>query len=209
MDFILARFRPKKLFINGDARIEGNYQEILEQARRTGTAVLLPEAGEKLVKQGNAESDAESDTELTVVSGAVQTAEQGGGSVNDGSLVLRYRHGRRAFLFPGDIEKKREAVLIGQGRELTADVLLAPHHGSSTSSSAALLDAVAPSLIIVSAGRDGEKHFPAPKNLAVWTERGIPAAVTRTQGTISCETDGEQLRCLDFQNNQPLLPPQS
>ncbi|MCI5122248.1 MAG: hypothetical protein D3908_13885, partial [Candidatus Electrothrix sp. AUS4] len=81
------------------------------------------------------------------------------------------------------------------------DVLLAPHHGSSTSSSAAFLDAVAPSLIIVSAGRYGKKHYPAPENLAAWTEQGIPVVVTRDRGAISCKTDGEQLRCVDVQGN--------
>lgn len=190
MDFILARFRPKQLFINGDSRIEGNYQEIIDLARDLGTAIILPEDGEKIVQQG--------DTDLTVVSGAVQATQKGHGSVNDASLVLRYRHGNSSFFFPGDIEKKKEAVLLAQAYDLTADVLLAPHHGSSTSSSPAFLDAVAPSLIIVSAGKSGKKYFPASKNLAAWKKRDTPVVVTRNQGTIRCDTDGEQLRCLDF-----------
>jgi competence protein ComEC len=195
MDFILARFRPKKLFINGDPRIEGNYQEIIDQAVRQGTAVILPASGdtiEKIEKYG--------DAELIILSGAVQTVratQQGRGSVNDASLVLRYRHGKRSFLFPGDIEKEKEAALLAKKVDMTADVLLAPHHGSSTSSSSAFIKAVAPALIIVSAGKD-RKYFPAPANLAAWEEQGIPVAVTGDQGTISCATDGDELRCLDF-----------
>ncbi|RWX44437.1 ComEC/Rec2-related protein, partial [Candidatus Electrothrix communis] len=50
MDFILAHFRPKKLFINGDSRIEGNYQEIIDQAVRQGTEVVLPESGDKIAE---------------------------------------------------------------------------------------------------------------------------------------------------------------
>jgi competence protein ComEC len=195
MDFILARFRPKKLFVNGDPRIEGNYQEIIDQAVRQGTAVIRPASGytmEKIEKYGEAA--------LTILSGAVQTVratQQGRGSVNDASLVLRYRHGKRAFLFPGDIEKAKEAVLLEKQVDMTADVLLAPHHGSSTSSSSVFIKAVAPALIIVSAGKD-RKYFPAPINLAAWEEQGIPVAVTGDQGTISCTTDGDELRCLDF-----------
>jgi competence protein ComEC len=190
MDFILAHFRPKKLFVNGDSHVEGNYQEIIDQAVRQGTEVVLPKSGSKIAEHG--------DAELKILGGAVQTGEQGRFSVNDASLVLRYRHGSRSFLFPADISKKKEAMLLEQGYDVSADILLAPHHGSSTSSSPAFIDAVDPALIIVSAGKYGKKHYPAPKNLAAWTEQGIPVAVTREQGTISCATDGEEVRCLDF-----------
>ncbi|WLE97812.1 MAG: DNA internalization-related competence protein ComEC/Rec2 [Candidatus Electrothrix communis] len=190
MDFILAHFRPKKLFINGDSRIEGNYQEIIDQAVRQGTEVVLPESGDKIAELA--------DMNLEISGGAVQVGEQGRLSVNDASLVLRYRHGSRAFLFPADIGKKKEAILLEQGHDLSADVLLAPHHGSSTSSSPAFIDAVDPALIIVSAGKYGKKYYPTPANLAAWTEQGIPVVVTRDQGTISCATDGEELRCFNF-----------
>jgi competence protein ComEC len=89
-------------------------------------------------------------------------------------------------------------MLLEQGHDLSADVLLAPHHGSSTSSSSAFIDAVDPALIIVSAGKYGKKYYPTPANLAAWTERGIPVVVTWDQGTISCATDGDGLRCVDF-----------
>ncbi|MCI5138776.1 MAG: ComEC/Rec2 family competence protein, partial [Candidatus Electrothrix sp. AR1] len=190
MDFILAHFRPKKLFINGDSHIEGNYQEIIDQAVRQGTEVVLPESGYKVAEIN--------DMNLEISGGAVQAGEQGRLSVNDASLVLRYRHGSRAFLFPADIGKKKESILVAKKIDLTADVLLAPHHGSSTSSSAAFLDAVDPALLIVSAGKNGKKYYPTPANLAAWTERGVPVVVTRDQGTISCATDGDGLRCLDF-----------
>ncbi|MCI5140840.1 MAG: MBL fold metallo-hydrolase [Candidatus Electrothrix sp. ATG1] len=190
MDFILTHFRPKKLFINGDPRVEGKYQEIINQAEQLGIAVLVPRTGENIVEQ--------EDTEVTILSGAEQTTGQSRGSVNDTSLVLRYRYRKQAFLFPGDISNKKEKVLLEQQTDLTADVLLAPHHGSSTSSSPAFISAVDPQLIVISAGRYGKKYYPAPVNLAVWSERRIPVAVTREHGTISCETDGNQLRCLDF-----------
>ncbi len=192
MDFILARFHPKRLFINGDSRIEGNYQEILDQAGQQGVKVVLPNSGYEVLKQDN--------VELRILSGAVKAGKRGGGDVNDASLVLRYQHGRRAFLFPADIGKKKERVLLEKRVDMRADVLLAPHHGSSTSSSAGFLDAVEPGLIIVSAGngKRSKKHYPAPVNRGVWAERKIPFAVTREQGTVRCETDGEALRCLDW-----------
>ncbi|WPD21411.1 MAG: DNA internalization-related competence protein ComEC/Rec2 [Candidatus Electrothrix scaldis] len=199
MDFILAHFRPRQLFINGDSRIEGNYQEIIDQAKRLGIAVVVPRSGEKLQEDHNAV--------LRVVGGGGQGKRQSWESVNDASLVLRYQHGQRSFLFPADIGKQKERELIRQGPLLVADVLLAPHHGSSTSSSATFLDAVDPSLIVVSAGKYGKKHYPSPGNLTAWTERGLPVLITRAEGAISCETDGEELSCLDFRGEQQFLLP--
>lgn len=149
--------------------------------------MVFPQSGEKIVAHGN--------EELEILSGAEQTTRR---SVNDASLVLRYRHRERSFLFPADISKKQEAALLTRHIDLAADVLLAPHHGSRTSSSDAFLDAVDPALIIVSAGKYGKRYYPAPVNLAVWKERGIVVAVTREQGTISCETGRGQLCCVDF-----------
>ncbi|MCI5148923.1 MAG: DNA internalization-related competence protein ComEC/Rec2, partial [Candidatus Electrothrix sp. MAN1_4] len=192
MDFILARFQPKTLFINGAPRIKGKYQDILEQAQQQGIEIILPEAGYEIMKQANAD--------LQIISGAVSKGETGKGArgdVNDASLVLRYQHGKHSFLFPGDISRKKETVLLTQQRNVKADVLLAPHHGSNTSSSAGFIDAVNPALILVSAGRYGKKYYPGSNNLAAWTKRKIPFAVTRDQGTIRCATDGDQLNCLN------------
>jgi competence protein ComEC len=192
MDFILARFCPKQLFINGDPQIEGKYPDILKQAVRQGIEIILPESGYEMMKQG--------DAALTFLSGAVEIGQGEKGDVNDASLVLRYQHGQRALLFPADIGKERERGLLTGKIHLQADVLLSPHHGSSTSSSDGFLDAVDPGLIVVSAGsgKRDKKHYPALVNLRAWAEREIPFVVTRKQGTISCTTDGQALRCLDW-----------
>ena len=65
-------------------------------------------------------------------------------------------------------------------RSLKADVLLVPHHGSKTSSSAAFLDAVQPQLALVQAGYRNRFGHPAP---AWWraTRARHPAGATRPQ----------------------------
>ena len=190
MDFILARFQPKTVFINGDPRTEGKYQDILEQAEQQGIEIILPEAGDEIMKQAN--------VDLRIISGAVKAGKGARGDVNDASLVLRYQHGKRSFLFPGDISRNKEKVLLEKRDDIRADVLLAPHHGSNTSGSADFINAVDPALILVSAGRYGKKYYPGSRNLAAWTERKIPFAVTRDHGTIRCATDGNQLNCVDY-----------
>ncbi|HSO45127.1 MAG TPA: DNA internalization-related competence protein ComEC/Rec2, partial [Rhodoferax sp.] len=79
------------------------------------------------------------------------------------SCALRIGNGRQTALLAGDIEQAQEAQLLARNLggapgpnhptgNLQADVLLVPHHGSKTSSSAAFLDAVQPRLALVQTG---------------------------------------------------------
>jgi competence protein ComEC len=91
------------------------------------------------------------------------------------SCVLRIEdaHGRSALL-TGDAEAPQEASMLrDEGDALKADVLLVPHHGSRTSSSAAFLDAVAPQVAVVQAAYRSRFGHPAPDVMARYAERGI------------------------------------
>ncbi len=191
MDFVLTHFQPKQLYINGDQRSEGNYTEIIEQARQQGVTITVPEAGDILVQ------DKKTDFQLAVL-GMNGLPIAPNGQINDRCLVLKYTHARRAFLFPADISTRSEAVLVSQHTPLSADVLLAAHHGSATSNSPSFLGAVDPSIIIVSAGKNGQAHYPAPKNNALWKQKEIQINITRDQGTITCTTDGRDLQCRGY-----------
>jgi len=89
------------------------------------------------------------------------------------SCVLRISNGAQTALLTGDIEQKQEALLLASGSSLKANVLLVPHHGSKTSSSAVFLDAVAPQIALVQAGYRNRFGHPAPPVLARYEERKI------------------------------------
>jgi competence protein ComEC len=79
---------------------------------------------------------------------------------NARSCTLRIAAAGGAVLLPGDIEAAQEAELVARyGAGLRADVLLAPHHGSGTSSTPAFLDAVRPRIAIFQVGyRNRYRH---------------------------------------------------
>jgi competence protein ComEC len=89
------------------------------------------------------------------------------------SCVLRISNGEGTVLLAGDLEQPQEARLVATHAPLRADVLLVPHHGSKTSSSAAFLDAVHPSLALVQAGYRNRFGHPAAPVIERYRERQI------------------------------------
>ncbi|MCS6800049.1 MAG: DNA internalization-related competence protein ComEC/Rec2 [Myxococcota bacterium] len=120
-------------------------------------------------------------------------------SLNDDSLVLRVRFGRRAFLFPGDVEVDGERSLLRTAAHaLRADVLKVPHHGSRTSSSAAWLATVRPTLAVISAGRANRHGHPHPEVLRRLREAGADVLQTALHGGIVVTTDGDRLEAITW-----------
>jgi competence protein ComEC len=90
------------------------------------------------------------------------------------SCTLRISNGQQTALLAGDIEQAQEARLVAADRiNLRADVLLMPHHGSKTSSSADFLDAVQPRIALVQAGYRNRFGHPVPSVLVRYAERQV------------------------------------
>ena len=90
------------------------------------------------------------------------------------SCVLRISDGRQTALLVGDIEQAQEARLAAQQpQNLRAQLLLVPHHGSKTSSSAAFLDAVQPQWALAQTGYRNRFGHPAAAVLQRYAERQI------------------------------------
>lgn len=110
--------------------------------------------------------------------------------VNDESLVLRVRFGRRSFLFLGDVERAGEAALVAG--DVRADVVKVAHHGSRTSSTEALVRAVGARVAVVSCGWENRYGHPHPEALAAWD--GVRVYRTDLDGSVRVRTDGQGLR---------------
>ena len=82
-------------------------------------------------------------------------------SSNHNSCVVRVSDGTRSVLITGDIDKVAEQSLVDNAsQQLTADVLIAPHHGSKTSSSENFIRSVAPDFVVFTVGFMNQWDFP-------------------------------------------------
>ena len=113
--------------------------------------------------------------------------------VNNDSLVLKLTYGDVRILFTGDIGRKVELKLVESGKDLRAEIVKVPHHGSKTSSSPEFLDAVRPQYAIFSLGQRNRYRFPSKAVVERYRERGCHILRDRIGWVLSdCGTDGRR-----------------
>ncbi|MES2884113.1 MAG: DNA internalization-related competence protein ComEC/Rec2 [Pseudomonadota bacterium] len=111
---------------------------------------------------------------------------------NNGGCVLRVETGSHAALLPADIERDAEARLLRDNPgALKADVLLAAHHGSRTSSTPAFVEAVNPEVVIFSAGYANSYRHPRPEVVTRYQRLGSAMHMTGHEGALTLHIDPE------------------
>lgn len=113
---------------------------------------------------------------------------------NDDSIVLEIRFGGASIVLPGDIGREIEDAIAAKFEPAGFRVLKAAHHGSATSSSAEFLDALRPTAVLFSCGRDNVFGHPAPQVVRRYEQRGAAIFRTDQDGAIGLETDGKWVK---------------
>ena len=106
---------------------------------------------------------------------------------NASSCVLRVRGAHHTLLLTGDVDARSEAALLARGLG-PADVAVAAHHGSATSSTRAWVDRLAAAHVIVQAGAWNRHGHPAPEVAARWTRAGTRLWRTDRDGAILAQS---------------------
>ena len=112
---------------------------------------------------------------------------------NDYSVIIKATCGDTSFLFTGDAEKTSEKEMLSANTDLRADVLKVGHHGSTTSSSKAFLDAVNPSYAVISCGRDNDYGHPHKEIIQELSRRGITIYRTDELSSVIAYSDKENI----------------
>jgi competence protein ComEC len=149
--YIIEHFGPREFWYSGEKLDFPCFRELMRLLEAKGVRRRTPAE----LKEGREISGANVEI-FHPVEGLLSRRS------NDNSLVMRVSSGGTSFLFPGDLEAAGEQLLISRsGSKLKSDVLLAPHHGSRSSSSKPFLEAVNPRACIISSGQGNPFGFPS------------------------------------------------
>jgi competence protein ComEC len=174
---ILENFRPKELWVGANPQ-----PQLLEHAARLHIPVIQRHAEQAFDFSG---------ASVQILSPPEDFPPTK--AINNDSLAFRITYGLRSFLLTGDMEKPMEARLLSEAADLHSDVLKVGHHGSKTSTIQPFLDAVSPSIALISDGFENSFGHPNKDVLARLRDRHSAVLRTDLDGLITVRTDGQHL----------------
>lgn len=116
-------------------------------------------------------------------------------SLNDYSVVVKLEYGNSSFMLTGDAEalSEKEILINYSAAKLKCDFLKVGHHGSSTSTSDAFLNAVDPKIATISCGIDNKYGHPHSETVKKLDDKNITYYRTDKLGSIVFECDGTNI----------------
>ncbi len=124
-------------------------------------------------------------------------------SANDNSLVLRFCLGATCVLLPGDVEHFGEEELVAtHENRLHAQVVKAPHHGSSTSSTTNFITATKALHVVMCTGRGNQFGFPAASVVQRWRAASARVWDTSRHGELTFLLDGTGVTAQPFRHDE-------
>ncbi len=192
--YIADNFNVKKVITNGIGKNSDEYEKFVEITRKKG--IKWPDFSNMNRKM--------------IINGALaeilypprnikEICIKNHPDHNNICIVVKISMGDVSFLFPGDMERKGEKKLcLLAGKKLKTKFLIAPHHGSGTSSTKKFLDIVNPEYVLISAGWKNRFHCPHPLVLKKYEKKGFTVFRTDFNGAIQVSTDGNKIKIRTF-----------
>lgn len=120
---------------------------------------------------------------------------------NNRSCILRISSAFGSILIPGDIEWQVELALVKlMPNKLASDILIAPHHGSTTSSSHGFIAAVNPDSVIYSTAMANRYNHPHPKISKRYKNAGVKQYNTACLGQLAIDFNAQGYKITSWKN---------
>lgn len=179
MDVVIKSFDIGKIYMPKASSTTKTFEDVLNALKAKGLKVTTAAAGVSI------DLDKGTGCEILAPIGS------GYGDINNYSVVIKLTFGDTTFLFAGDAEELSEKEMLNKGYDLKADVLKIGHHGSSSSTSAAFLKAVAPEYAVICVGKENSYGHPTKETLDKLVQAKIQVLRTDINGTIIAVSDGK------------------
>jgi competence protein ComEC len=195
LTFIARNFSPSEFWTGGVTKDDSSYLRLLDAMKDAGARSSICNSASPPVTIGGVSVKC-----LGPLANVVEIKD------NNASMVLRLDYVGKTFLFTGDLEAKGERELIASGAGLRATVLKVPHHGSTTSSSEAFIEAVHPEAAVISLGYHNRFRFPASDVVEWYRMMGVDVLRTDMMGAVSAEVGRDDFRLWSFRDGRVALP---
>lgn len=155
LDEVLAAFRVESVYAPKVSHTTQAYKDFLLAVKREKLTIKPVKAGMVLpIKNKTVKA-----TFIAPVKDYKKT------DLNNWSAVLHVKYNKNSFLFTGDAEELAEKDMIASKKLSKIDVLKVGHHGASTSTTQAFLNATKPIYSIISVGAKNSYKHPTVQTL--------------------------------------------
>ena len=178
--YILKHFKVKRIIKNCDTRETFAYIDFMNEAMEKGIKIDIVNKINKKINSDGWEIHFFHPSEpcLKNISGESK-------NYNNNSVVFKLTFKELSILFAGDIMADAESkIAASMGGTLCSDVLMIPHHGSSTSTTTAFLDLVQPKTALISCGWHNRFGFPHERVIESLKKRGVDTYRTDLNGAV-------------------------
>lgn len=130
-----------------------------------------------------------------------------GKRTNELSCVLKISTPGGSLLLPGDIERRTERALLQQAAgSLASDIVLAPHHGSGSSSTAEFVSAVGAQSVIFAVGHGNRFGHPKQEVVARYLQHGARGYRTDEAGALRFTLPAQYTGAIQIDGERQLRP---
>ena len=201
LQFIAEAFHSKEFWHNGDTVQTSSFKDLMGTLEANDIAIKQPAQLQEKIRINGAEIE----VLYPAPRNKVNPTPFDGNDLNNRSMVLRISYAGTSILFPGDLEKPGEKMLLDlAGNRVNSDILLSPHHGSRTSSSEAFLEAVSPRVCVISSGIDRFGRFPHPSVLKRLAQRQCESICISGSGAVTVRVFPEGFEIRSFLSKDPV-----
>ena len=183
--FVIENYKVENVIMTDYASTSKTYENLLDAIEEKNINVILPENGYSF--------------KLGALTNTVIAPVNEYDDPNEMSLVIKSVYGNTSVMLTGDAEVESEEDILKKwsASALQSDILKVGHHGSSTSTTDAFLNAVNPKAAIISCGEGNTYGHPHEETVKKLENKGIKIYRTDKDGSIIYKTDGNDIILLE------------
>ena len=182
LDDVIKNFEVKRVYMPKYAATTKSYEDVLKAIKNSKLTISNPTIG----------TEFELGTATVTIFGPVKTYDD----ANNNSIGVKLTDGNISYIFFGDAEKTAERDVLNTKFNLQADVYKVSHHGSYTSNTKKFVEAISPSVAIISVGKDNDYGYPHKEILRLFQQMGIKVYRTDESKTIMVLTNGTDIEVI-------------